>query len=87
VLEGKKVVEIRNSGVNKGAAALRLANTIAPHFILAAGDDQTDEDLFRALPESAFSIRVGAPFSHARYHVADHVEVRRVLAELASAGP
>jgi trehalose 6-phosphate synthase/phosphatase len=86
VLEGKMVVEIRNAGVNKGAAALRVTAQLNPEFILAVGDDQTDEDLFRALPETAISVRVGVPFSHARYHVNDNHDVRRLLAQLATHG-
>jgi trehalose 6-phosphate synthase/phosphatase len=50
ILEGKKVVEIRNAGVNKGMAALHCRNLVRPDFFLAIGDDQTDEDLFKAMP-------------------------------------
>ena len=85
VLEGKKVVEVRNSGVNKGAAARECVASVEPDFIFAAGDDQTDEDLFRALPKSAFTVRVGIPHSHAAYHLRDHVEVREVLEALVGA--
>jgi trehalose 6-phosphate synthase/phosphatase len=82
VLEGKKVVEVRNAGVNKGAAALDCVARVDPDFIFAVGDDQTDEDLFRALPKSAFTVRVGIPHSHATYHLKDHLEVRELLAAL-----
>jgi trehalose 6-phosphate synthase/phosphatase len=82
VLEGKKVVEIRNSGVNKGAAALGCVAKVEPDLIFAAGDDPTDEDLFRALPKSAFTVRVGIPHSHAAYHLKDYVEVRELLRAL-----
>jgi trehalose 6-phosphate synthase/phosphatase len=85
VLEGKKVVEVRNSGVNKGAAARECVASVEPDFIFAAGDDQTDEDLFRALPKSAFTVRVGIPHSHASYHLRDHLEVREVLEALVGA--
>jgi len=85
VIEGKNVVEIRNSGVNKGAAAMQVAADPIPDFLLAVGDDQTDEDLFRALPRSAVSIRVGAPFSHARYSVNDYQDVRQLLREFLDA--
>jgi len=84
VLEGKKVVEVRNSGVNKGAAAALVALETPADFILAIGDDQTDEDLFRALPSDAVSIRVGAPFSHARYRLNDHGDVRRLIRRLSA---
>lgn len=82
VLEGKKVVEIRNSGVNKGLAAAKLVGDVQPDFVLAIGDDQTDEDLFRALPPSAFTVRVGMPFSRARYSLNDYREVRSLLCRL-----
>jgi trehalose 6-phosphate synthase/phosphatase len=84
VLEGKKVVEVRNSGINKGAAAVDCVAKVEPDFIFAVGDDQTDEDLFRALPKSAFTVRVGIPHSHAAYHLKDHVEVRELLWALAA---
>jgi trehalose 6-phosphate synthase/phosphatase len=86
VLEGKKVVEIRNAGVNKGIAALQCLNEVQPDCVLAIGDDQTDEELFRALPDSAVTIRVGWPFSLADYTLNDPTEVRQFLRELA-AGP
>ncbi len=85
VLEGKKVVEVRNSGVNKGAAGMGCVASVDPDFIVAVGDDQTDEDLFRALPRSAFTVRVGIPHSHAAYHLKDHLEVRDVLRRLVEA--
>jgi trehalose 6-phosphate synthase/phosphatase len=85
VLEGKKVVEVRNSGVNKGAAALGCVASVEPDFIFAVGDDQTDEDLFRALPKSAFTVRVGIPHSNATYHLKDHLEVRELLGALVGA--
>jgi trehalose 6-phosphate synthase/phosphatase len=52
---------------------------------LALGDDETDEDLFRALPSTAITIRVGLPFSHAKYNLNDYREVRHLLKQLAQA--
>ncbi len=52
VLEGRKVIEVRPSGINKGTAAQEWLKDRAPDFILGIGDDWTDEDLFRALPRS-----------------------------------
>ena len=49
VFEGNKVIEVRNSGINKGAAATEWLSGKTPEFILGIGDDWTDEDLFRAL--------------------------------------
>jgi len=85
VLVGNKVLEIRNTGVTKGSAALQWMAGNPPEFILAIGDDWTDEDLFRVLPPTAFSVRIGLAKTAARYHLTSHTAVRRVLRELADA--
>jgi trehalose 6-phosphate synthase/phosphatase len=85
VLEGKKVVEVRGAGMNKGAVAVELMHRLEPDFVLAVGDDQTDEDLFLALPRAAISVHVGSPLSAARYHVSAHTDVRRLLERLVAA--
>ncbi len=59
VLQGHKVIEVRSAGVNKGLAALHLLSGKSYDFILAIGDDDTDEDIFKVLPETANTIRVG----------------------------
>ena len=51
-------------------------------FILAAGDDWTDEDLFKVLPETAYSIKVGISSSLARFNVINYKEIRKLLEEL-----
>lgn len=82
VLEGKKVIEVRNTGVNKGTAAMEWLSSRSPDFILGVGDDWTDEDLFRALPPSAYSVRVGMANTGARYYLGGHTAVRKALHEL-----
>jgi trehalose 6-phosphate synthase/phosphatase len=86
VLEGNKVIEVRNTGVTKGTAATEWLGGNTEDFILAVGDDWTDEDLFRALPATAFSVRVGLANTAARYHLSSHTAVRRILRELSVAG-
>jgi trehalose 6-phosphate synthase/phosphatase len=81
VLEGKKAIEVRNSGVTKGVAG-EAAIAYGPDFIFAAGDDATDEDLFRALPREAITVCVGATHSHAAYRLTDYRELRAVLRSL-----
>ena len=82
VFEGKKVIEVKNTGINKGMAAQRLLEEKAPDFILAMGDDWSDEDLFAALPDFAYTIRVGLAPSRAKYHLDSFVEARGLLKEL-----
>lgn len=83
VLRGAKVVEIRNAGVNKGAAARSWAARGPFPFILGVGDDWTDEDLFTGLPDIAYTVRVGITNTHARFNVRDHQDVLRILHALA----
>ena len=68
VLEGNKVVEVRNADVNKGKAAQRWI-TKDSDFIMAAGDDWTDEEMFAAMPDHAFTIKIGYSSSLAKYNV------------------
>jgi len=84
VLEGNMVIEIKNAGINKGAAASRWLANYPADFVLALGDDRTDEDTFRAMPASAYTIRVGmGTRSRARYHLPGGVpSVRELLRKL-----
>jgi trehalose 6-phosphate synthase/phosphatase len=84
VLEGNKVVEIKNSEIDKGRAASVWLNKHESDFIMACGDDWTDEDTFKAMPKDAFSIKVGSTSSAARYRVADYTEIRDILKSLVS---
>jgi trehalose 6-phosphate synthase/phosphatase len=86
VLEGSKVVEIKNVGVNKGRAALRWIAKEDWDFVLAVGDDWTDEDLFGAVPETAYSIKVGLRPSLAQFSLETSKSVLSLLKELASKG-
>lgn len=82
VLEGSKVVEIKNAGINKGRAALRWMEKEKWDFILAIGDDHTDEDVFEVLPERAYSIKVGLGPSLARFNLRSSGDVVSLLKEL-----
>lgn len=79
VLEGNKVVEIKNQEINKGRTAAKWLNTPQPDFIVAIGDDWTDEDTFKAMPEHAITIKVGAESSVAKYSLRDPEHVRKFL--------
>jgi trehalose 6-phosphate synthase/phosphatase len=86
ILEGSKVIEVRPSGVGKGAAASAFLFP-EPGFILALGDDSTDEDLFKAMPKSAHTIRVGLTKSQARYSLYSQPQAVQLLESLTACGP
>jgi trehalose-phosphatase len=91
VTHGKEVIEMRPPvALDKGTAALSLAETLgATHAgasLLAAGDDRTDEDMFRALRSHqprAVTVRVGpesvSQASEAEFRVADTDAMRALL--------
>lgn len=79
VLEGNKVVEIKNSEIDKGRAATIWLNKYPTDFIMACGDDWTDEDTFKAMPKDAYTIKVGTTSSAAKYRVGDHLDIRKLL--------
>ncbi|WP_285008354.1 bifunctional alpha,alpha-trehalose-phosphate synthase (UDP-forming)/trehalose-phosphatase [Pedobacter faecalis] len=83
LMEGNKVIEFKNIEINKGKAALNWLANHNPDFMIAFGDDHTDEDIFKSLPESAYTIKVGNNISAARYYLRDHKEVRELLSQLA----
>lgn len=79
LLEGNKVLEIKSAHINKGIAADRWLKQVQADFILAIGDDRTDEDTFKAMPEGVYNIKVGTGISVAGYFVNDTDEVRSLL--------
>lgn len=79
LMPGDKVLEIKNIEVNKGKAALSIIDHDEYDFILAFGDDYTDEDIFKALPESAITVKVGSNVSSAKFYLRNPREVRNFL--------
>lgn len=79
VLEGDKVVEIKDREVNKGRTALQWLQGHPHDFVMAIGDDFTDEDTFKAMPKDAYTIKVGSVTSAALFSVDSYKDVRNVL--------
>lgn len=82
VLEGNKVIEVKRVGINKGRMALKWLEKKSWDFILAIGDDCTDEDVFAVLPDKAYSFKVGLSPSKAKFNLDSVTEVRLLLKEL-----
>ncbi len=83
VMEGNKVIEIKNRDVNKGKTARTWMARGKYDFVLAIGDDVTDEDTFEAMPSGAYTIKVGAGNTVADYSIRSYKEVRKLLQKLA----
>lgn len=83
IMDGDKVIEIKNSGINKGRAASIKIGDKEYDFILAIGDDWTDEYTFDALPDRAYTIKVGTKTTKADYYVEGVPDVRKILGGLA----
>jgi trehalose 6-phosphate synthase/phosphatase len=69
IVPGNKIVEIKPSDFNKGSETLRRLAQDTYDFILAIGDDTTDEDMFRVLPPEGISIKVGNFSPIAKYRI------------------
>jgi trehalose 6-phosphate synthase/phosphatase len=80
VISGKRVVEIRHMGVDKGSVVRRaMAVSGARNVAIAIGDDLTDDDMFGAVPPGGLSVAVGEQPRRAQYRLHDPAAVRRFL--------
>lgn len=59
IIEGKKVVELTDSAVDKGTALVELRREVAPDRVVFMGDDVTDETAFAVLQPGDVGIHVG----------------------------
>ncbi|GJM61447.1 bifunctional alpha,alpha-trehalose-phosphate synthase (UDP-forming)/trehalose-phosphatase [Persicobacter diffluens] len=79
VLEGDMVIEVKSNEVNKGKAARRFMRKFEHDFLMAIGDDWTDEDTFEAVGDQGETIKVGRAATEASYFVENYQEVRKLL--------
>lgn len=88
VIRGKKVIEVKSLHANKGIFVQQWIQNQdkKPEYIIALGDDTTDEEMFEILQEredvSTFCIKVGKEKSHARYAIKDQHQVNLFLNQL-----
>lgn len=81
ILDGKKVLEVRLQGISKGTAAAKILHHAPYDFILSAGDDITDEDMFQQLANlpQAVTIKIGGDVSIAQYHLRSPAGMQALL--------
>jgi trehalose 6-phosphate synthase/phosphatase len=84
--DGNKIVEVKMENIDKGSAAYRWLSDESYDFILVCGDDLTDEDMFRAAPDRAWTVKVGAGSTLARYTLKSYRELRFLLEQIAQDG-
>ena len=82
VFNGSKIVEIKPTSISKGRVADEFFGRYQPEFVLAAGDDYTDEDMFRELPDTAHTIKVGAGGTKAKHQLQGVKQMTDLLDEL-----
>ncbi|HET8709511.1 MAG TPA: bifunctional alpha,alpha-trehalose-phosphate synthase (UDP-forming)/trehalose-phosphatase [Candidatus Saccharimonadales bacterium] len=81
VQQGNKILEVRPEHIDKGQAVLQMVDN-RTEFVLAIGDDYTDEDMFESLPPHATTIKVGRGRTAARYRAQNVAEVMELLKKL-----
>lgn len=84
IFEGSKILEIKNIAIHKGNAVSKWLASEAWPFVLAAGDDYTDEDMFHAAQTRLFTIKIGPGPTRARFTIESVSRFRSVLKSLSS---
>ena len=80
-LNGNKVIEIKLANCHKGMYVEKLLQANRYDFILAMGDDRTDEDMFKAVPSDGYSIKIGEGETNACLRFKQQIEVTHLLDE------
>jgi trehalose 6-phosphate synthase/phosphatase len=85
VMMGNKIVEVRTKGIGKHIAARKILMQSDYDFVLALGDDRTDEDMFEVLAdqENCYTIKVGDQASYAKYNLLNQQKVISLLQDMA----
>lgn len=81
VKEGKMVLEVHHLDISKGHA-LQEWLLKDQDFVMAVGDDTTDEDMFAAAPAGTYTIKVGRGRSTAHYRLPNPASVHKLLRKL-----
>lgn len=85
VHRGSKIIEVKPRSVNKGEAVRLIMDEDDYDFVLCAGDDYTDEDMFNFLPSSTYTIKVGGGQTTANLSAPTVDKILALLGELAKA--
>lgn len=81
VRQGKRIVEVTATQVNKGAAMLRVLDSARYDLVFCAGDDTTDEDMYQLDIPNLLSVHVGTEDTRAQFSVPTPAALRRLIEE------
>jgi len=84
ILEGNKVLEVKNNAFSKGKAAKDFLIKNPADFVLAIGDDFTDESIYEEMPDFAYTIKVGIGNTLAKYNLESFIQARNLLKKLSN---
>lgn len=87
VHDGRAIIEVKPSNISKGGVVRELLRRHPADFILCAGDDYTDEDMFQELRDnpSAVTIKVGQGDTAARHALTKPSQLLAILESLVPA--
>ena len=87
VHDGRNIVEVKPSFVAKSNVVRDLMREYPSSFVLCAGDDYTDEDMFRELQgdRAAATVKVGTGETSARFAVSNPAQMLKLLDQLTPA--
>lgn len=80
--QGNMILEVRARDIHKGNAAVKWLSP-KTNFVLAIGDDYTDEDMFATLPIWSHTVKVGRGRTAARFRARNITAVLALLKLLA----
>lgn len=86
IMQGNKVIEIKSPEFTKGSEVNRLLLATRYDFILAIGDDTTDDDMFKAVPVTAVTVKIGTASESARYNLPVQTDTLPFLQRLTDEG-
>ncbi|MCW7463527.1 bifunctional alpha,alpha-trehalose-phosphate synthase (UDP-forming)/trehalose-phosphatase [Leptospira limi] len=81
VQRGNKIIEVREYGTGKGKAARKILPDIEQETFVF-GDDTTDEDMFREIPENAITVKIGKSETIAKYRFHNTEDVHSWIGSL-----
>ncbi|HSX36885.1 MAG TPA: trehalose-phosphatase, partial [Patescibacteria group bacterium] len=82
VYSGNKILEVKDPRITKAETVQRWLKR-SHDFVLAMGDDYTDEDMFAELPAEAHTVKVGRGRTQAKYRLKSAADVQEFLRKLA----